>query len=338
MIRKIVLGFALGAACTAQTATPVNDTLRHDLQEATQTSLLESEGMSPFRLVASFDTFDYQGKPNGDGTLVEEWLKPGLLRRVISYRGKMRTEVEQDGKVGHSKSDFVPSFMEEKVIYAMLHPGPSQKRMASTVLRSEPLTIGTAHLNCAILSPESGPVTTFTLNEVPTAYCLSADTRLIRVVEEDYAVQVTYNAFKKQGTRLFAEEVNISQDGVLRARLHVTSLNALVPSPEISFPPPDILDPSSTEMLVPGTTTGGKILVNPEPEEPHDLRTTSSGKAWVTGLLGNSGALENLEVVRAPSPPLAQAALSTAKRIRYSPRRYKGALVETRVVVSYSRS
>ncbi len=60
----------------AQQLKPTQQQMFESLRDTSRVSALESAGANPFRLSATFSTFDYQGKPAGDGTLEETCCAP----------------------------------------------------------------------------------------------------------------------------------------------------------------------------------------------------------------------------------------------------------------------
>ena len=58
------------------------------LAHARSMSSAGAAGVPPYRLEASFETFDSKGQPDGTGTVVQTALPDGHSRRVITFRDK----------------------------------------------------------------------------------------------------------------------------------------------------------------------------------------------------------------------------------------------------------
>ena len=73
-LKVVCIATVLCGVAAAQAAKPDVEAVRGKLRQAAMAEALETAGTSPFRIEATYETFDYLGKPDGDGTLVEEWF------------------------------------------------------------------------------------------------------------------------------------------------------------------------------------------------------------------------------------------------------------------------
>lgn len=326
-------------APTAQTLVPATSDMRRNLADAIQTQTLESEGTPPFRIEATFETFNYQGKPDGDGTLVEEWPRPGVQRRVVVFRGVTWTQVSRGGKVRSSGDSFEGSFLERRVIHALFMPGPTLERLNETSASYKSMKVGTIPLDCVILAPTDVVLKSNQADKLPSGYCVSEKPRLIRLVEERYALVLTYNHFVRLGEHTVAEEVAIGQNGKPRAAIHVTSFKTMPLLKESDFVLPESTDSSNEIVSLPSGVVTGKLLKKVSPHYPDDAKYAHvSGSVVLAARIDKMGKIRKLEVLSTPSESLAKASLDVVRQWEYTPYLLNGEPVEvdTTITVNFN--
>ncbi len=334
-----VLLVSTGKLLSAQSLVPATEDMRHNLSLASQTQTLESAGTPPFRLEAKFETFDYLGKPEGNGTLVEEWLRPGVQRRIVTFRGLTWTQVSRDGKVRFSGSSFEGSFMEKRVIDALLAPGPTPERLNGITASYKPLKVGAVQMDCVILAPADVVLKSSQADKLPSAYCISENPRVIRLVEERYALTMTYNHLVRLGEHLVAEEVAIGQSGTPRAAIHVMTFRAVPSLKEADFALPDGPDSSAEVVSLPGGIVNAKVINKVTPRYPDEAKYAHvSGTVTMAARIDLTGKIHQLEVISTPSVSLAQASLDAVRQWQYTPYLLNGVPTEVDTTVSVNFS
>ncbi len=343
-VRTWALYFALCTATSpvvAQALIPATEDMRHNLQSASQTATLETAGTPAFQLQASFDTYDYLGKPDGSGTLTEEWLAPGTQRRVITFRGLTWTQVAHDGKVRVTGSSFEPSFMERRLVDALLSPGPSAQRARDVAPSYKSLKVGTMTLDCVILAPVDVVKASNSADKLPSAYCLSENPRIIRLVEERYALVLAYNHFVKLGDHLAAKDVTISRGKILRGTIHVTNFQAAPTLQESGFALPAGPDSSAEDVMVGSGVMSGELVNKVQPRYPEDAKQAHlAGAVTLAAHIDKAGSISHLEVISTPSESLADASLLAVRQWKYKPYLVNGepTPVDTTITVNFSFS
>ncbi len=303
------------------------------------TQRLESEGTPPFHLEATFSTFDYLGAPTGSGTLVEEWLKPGVRRRVITFGGLTWTQVSSAGVVRNSGISFRSTFVENKLITALLSPGPSKKRLESVQPSYRPYKVGTIEMGCVILAPVDVVEKSSGADRFPSAYCLSENPVLIRVIEERYAYVLTYNHFLKLADREFAKDVAISQNGKPRGSIHISTFRLAPELKDADFILPSGPDSSAEDVTVPGGVIAGTLETKVDPIYPADaVQNHIYGVVTLEAIIDQTGALQRLEVIGTPSTSLALAALTAVKMWKFKPWMVNGKPVEVNSTITVNFS
>ncbi len=344
MLRWWIVVAALGAmnlSMTGQKLVPATEDMRRNLAEAAQAQTLEVEGMPPFRLEAKFETFDYLGKPDGDGTLVEEWLRPGVQRRVITFRGLTWTQVSRDGMVRGSGDSFESSFIEQRVIEALFLPGPTPERLNGITASYKSLKAGTLQMDCVILAPTDVVAKSNEADKLPSAYCISPTPRLIRLTEERYALVLTYNHFVHLGDHQVAEEVAIVQNGKPRAAIHVTSFRTAPTLKKSDFVLPQSTDSSGETVSVISGVQAGSILKKAQPQYPDEAKYAHmSGSVILGAIIDKTGSVRRLEVISTPATSLAKASLDAVRQWKYTSYLLEGKPVEvdTTITVNFSFS
>ncbi len=340
---KLPLVWVVWSLCVlpvcSQKLVPSTDDLRRNLEEASKTATLESAGTPAFRVEAKFDTFNYLGKPDGSGTVVEEWLSPGTQRRVVTFRGLVWTQVSHGGTVRISGSSFEGSFMERRVIEALLRPGPAAERLQLVTPSYKPLTAGTVALDCVVLAPMDVVEKSNAADKSPSAYCLSGNPRILRIVEERYALVLGYNHFSKLGEHLLAKDISISQGRVERAAIHVTSFRTAPELKEADFVLPSGPDSSAEDVTVSADVEAGSIVKKVTPQYPEDARQNHvAGTVTLAAIIDKMGSITHLEVLSAPTVSMAEASVGAVRQWKYKPYLLNGepAEVDTTVTVNFT--
>ncbi len=123
------------------------------LDKARELSNLHGTGTSPFRLQASFETYDYKGAPDGKGIMTEVYLREGYWQRSILYRDKHSKITTVDGKTRiTSDPDYQTTLPMGHVIDDLFGPIPSQDRLKGYSITMSTVKNSVASLNCVVAS------------------------------------------------------------------------------------------------------------------------------------------------------------------------------------------
>ena len=329
---------------SGQIVKPAAEDMRHNLQTGTTNITMESAGTPPFRLEAKFETFSFDGKPDGEGTLKEEWLNAGNRRRVITFRGVTWTQTFHAGSARASGESFRGSFMERTVINALLEPGPTAEQIAGGAPEYKTLKLGTVPLDCVLLNPLTVSENASLSEKASTGYCLSQTPLLLRLVQERFGILVGYNRFAQLGAHYLPKEVIVSTGAQNRAALHVTSFSTAPALKESDFATPAEADMSAADIQPAYVDSGvlkGTIVAKTTPRYPEaDKQNHVSGNVFLHALIDETGAIKELEVLSAPSKTLAVASLGAVKQWKYRPYLLNGQpiSVDTTITVNFSFS
>lgn len=321
---------------------PGEEDLRRNLQTGTTNIRVESPGTPPFRVEATFETFDYDGKPDGSGTLVEEWLNSGNRRRIITFRNMAWTQVSHGGTTASTGSSFRGSVMEETVVNALLEPGPGAEQIAAGAPAYKTLKAGAVPLDCVLLKPLNVSEKANAAEKASTGYCLSQNPLLLRLVQQRYNMLVAYNHFAQLGSHYLPKEVVVSSGAQTRATLHVIHFVTAPTLKESDFALPPASDTSAVDIQPSHLDSGvlsGALTNKVSPRYPEsDKQNHLSGSVYLHALIDDTGSIKELEVLNAPSRTMAQASLDAVRLWKYRPYLLNGkpTSVDTTIVVNFS--
>jgi TonB family protein len=127
------------------------------------------------------------------------------------------------------------------------------------------------------------------------------------------------------GTKMFPRCLSQVDHGKTLAEVNVTELKTTDPFPSSAFDPPAgaASKPSCTNPV------SGRLVKRVNPEYPSMERAARrEGAVAIYAMIGEDGALHNLQIISGENPALNQAALDAAKYWRYEPYRCNGVAVE----------
>ncbi len=314
--------------------------MRDSLLQMGRIAALESPGAKPFRLTATFSTFDYKGNPAGEGTLEETWLRPGVAHRVITFHGLRSDQTAKDGSVRETHEGFTGSFMERRVIAALLDAVPEAAMLPDDAhLDYRDYKVGASKLDCIIVKPAT-PVKAGMAEDPVTVYCSDPASHVLRLRQERYDFAVIYNKLVRLGEHEIAEHVTISQNGKPRASLTVTSFAASPDLTEKDFVlPGNTADLSQADIEVPAEVIASIALKKVPPVYPQVAKENHiSGTVLLSAIISKEGTVRELDVMRSPSPDLTESAMNAVRQWRYKPYLVGGAPTEvnTTITVNYA--
>lgn len=340
----LVLPAFLCAVPTVPAQSAADQATLQDLKTASKQMSLESEGAPPFRLTASYQAFDFLGRPESQGRWTEEFGRPGFRHRELHDSNAVENYAPEDqANIGATPPNMSGTFVQQFLIASMLHPGPSDAMLDHSKLSFKTQKIGAVALRCVILEPIDAK-NAYMRRLGTRAYCLAQDAPMIRLVEGAYGILVTYNSMAHFGTRLFAQQITAQQRGHQRGTLQVSKM---VSAPELATAPLPEAPPSAPAdsertgaVKVGSAVTAGRIVVTKvTPVYPESAKQKHiSGQVVLHAVISKEGTIEALEVISAPSDDLAESAVEAVSQWRYQPYLLNGqpTEVDTTITVNYS--
>ncbi|MGI4758981.1 MAG: energy transducer TonB [Janthinobacterium lividum] len=327
----------------AQLLKPTPQQMRDNLAQVSAIAGIETEGAAPFRLSATFATYDYLGKPAGEGTLEEVWLQPGVARRAITFRGHRSEQTVRNGSVRGKDEGFTSSFMQRRIVAALLDAVPEGRSLPeASRLTYHGYKVNGGMLDCIVVKAAEPVKSSATEDGPATAYCSDPVTHTLRVRQERYDFAVVYNNLARLRDHTIAQKIQITQAGKLRATLQVTSFAAASNLSEADFVlPPNTSDLSRAEVELPEEVIAGRVLKKKAPTYPETAkRNHISGTVFLSATIGKEGTIKELDVISSPSPDLTETAMDAVRQWKYTPYLVGGVAqeVNTTIRVNYSFS
>ena len=336
----VLLVSIVQAAVTQGAPDPVRAALATAVQDAT----LESAGTPPFRLEATYQTFDYLGEPVGSGTLTEEFLRPGLHKLTVREGDSSEKYAPEDqAKIGDPQPGSSGNFMQRLLVELLLHPGPSKEDLESAPLKEKDTKYATVTLRCITVQLTGKSPRGF--QAPPQIFCLSSDAPMLRLSVQRYGLEALYNRMAKFGSHTFAQDIAIRQGGKVRGQLKVTRLVSAPGLKEADFPDPSKeperidADKLRGAAKIASGVAAGAIITKTQPVYPMLAKAKHiSGAVILHAVISKEGTIEALDVISAPSEDLAESAVDAVSTWRYKPYLLNGkpTEVDTTVMVNFS--
>ncbi len=195
---------------------------------------IDTEGVTPWELKATFQLFDSKGLPQQTLTLDELWAGPDQQRLTWTGPQYQRTTItNRDGTFRAGSSQPVPAFV-ESALQTILHPVPDSSVTSATTLRMQEQKFGKEFYNCVISIPATPPPMVTPLNVIligrPIEYCFETNTMNYRITLGNIANSRSDSAAPFQ-TRNVAKQDAIAVGKIVRAKGTVDDLS-VVPQPD----------------------------------------------------------------------------------------------------------
>ena len=274
----------------------------------------------PYHLLASFETFNRDGTPNGEGSIEKYFAAPGRVKVTTRFgSGSMTTYYVRD-QVLYTNSGFDGTIMTYFANEFLLDFLPPPQGIIGRKLETSSVGVGDATLNCGTfqfyLEPPRSPY--------PSApkemFCVSNATHDL-VLRRTLAFTIEYKGFAPFLGRSIAREIVASEDGVVRCRIHIAQLDEAKLDDSALTPPP------SASPLSPGPEWRSTSAAELTPKRG----ATGTSGVPVTGLalISSTGTVKDYEPLYAPSPEIAARVAGAVKHWKYAPIVRQGEPVET---------
>ncbi len=344
MIKRFTLLLLFCRTCCLHAQSAADLATLADLKTASQQMQLEAQGVPSFRLTATYQTFDFMGRLESDGHWIEEFSRPLQVRTTIrSSQSPENYAPEDQANIGAPAASSTGTFMQQMLLDAALHPGPSDALLNSSKITYKTQKIGTVGLRCVTLEPLEKNKNPYIQRNASRGYCLAADAPLIRLTQVAYGMVVTYNSIARFGGKTFAQQITVQQRGRIRGKLQIAKLVAAPELLQANIPKREdepAFDPqnSGAVKLASGLTAGSVISKVP-PVYPMEAKMKHiSGQVILHAIINKEGNIESLEVISAPSDDLAEASIEAVSQWKYRPYLLNGqpTEVDTTITVNFS--
>jgi TonB family protein len=340
LIQQTALGLNAGqASANAGTARPGSVTSDPSaiFALASKANGLNSPGMQPWHIKASYETFDDQGVPKGKGIYEEFWAGTKEYKTSFTSSGFTQTDYMTDGGLFRSGDPRWPGPAEMQVHRNLVDPLPGEVELSYALLTMREKNFGNTTLRCISLDR---PVPVNRNAPPPPAspiYCFEPADPILRF-ESSYG-DVYRTSFDDpisfQG-RSIARVIHVMLKNKPFLNLHLETLEALQPVNESEFaPPPGTMKAPPRKISVSAGVMQSLLLDKVDPAYPDSAKQQHVQGTVVLGAkIGVDGHVQDLRVVSSPSQDLSDAAMLAVRQWTYKPYLLNGEVVEVQTQVN----
>jgi hypothetical protein len=271
----------------------------------------------PYHFVASFQTFDLEGKSKGDGT-IERWVASDGRSKTITHFGKHtvtdfknqdKNLYTDDGYVGSIMSYYAAGFLDYPTLQWF---GANRRKLqtSSASVQGEVLDCGA--YQAWIRPPGYAPMPM-------QDYCVSQATGNIALQElQNFIIRYEdYRPFLKQA---IARTITASKGAHVRCRIKIDLLDQAVLDEAQIAPPPDA-SPTSPEPKIWATEGNETTPVStPRIFPPNHLAALhAKGVAEIFVLISRTGSVIDTEPLRSSSDDIEKFATQMVRTWHYNP-------------------
>jgi hypothetical protein len=286
------------------------------LGAAYRTNVLASS-TGPYHFVASFQTFDRDGKSKGEGT-IERWVaSDGRSKTVTHFGGHAVTAFQDHGRNLYTDDGYVGSIMSYYATGFLDYPalqwfGTNRRKLQTTsaAMQGEVLDCGAYQ---SWIEPQGYP-------PMPMDdFCVSRATGDIRLRRtQDFTIRYEdYSPFLKQA---IARKITASEGTQVRCQIKIDLLDQAVLNEAQLTPPPDASQVSPEPKI--WATQGRETtpVSTPRIFPPNHLAASHArGVAEIFVLISRTGSVIDLEPFRSSSADIEKFATQYVKAWRYKP-------------------
>lgn len=286
------------------------------LGAAYRTNVLASSP-GPYHFVASFQTFDPEGKPEGDGT-IERWVASDGRSKTITHFGNHmvtafkdheKTLYTDDGYVGSITSYYATGFLDYP---ALPWFGANRRKLQTSTVSNQGEVLDCGAYQFWIEPPGYPPMP---MDE----FCVSRATGNIALRQmQNFTIQYEdYSPFLKQA---IARRITASKGGHVRSLIKIDLLDQAALEEAQITPPPDASHTSPEPKIWATETSETTPVATPRIFPPNHLAASHArGVAEIFVLISRTGSVIDVEPFRSSSADIEKFATQMVKAWRYKP-------------------
>ncbi len=301
-----------------------------------------SPELKPWHLKASYQLYDFKGKPTEQGTWEYWWVSPKVHRSSWTRTGSEHSEwLTATGALYRKDSGSPLRYFERNIEETVLSPLPAPADLDSGVLKLDLKLIPPKKpiLSCVGTTRQwvqRGKLHVSS-SSMPSYYCFDIGTMVLLRIYSDPLTQEFSQVVNTQG-RYLAEQVAVKDGKQTLFTASVESIDFLNPAdPELSPPADATLDSqvSGPPGNVQNDITTGTLIKKVLPAYPLESKMAGvQGIVVLAATIGTDGKVHDLEVVAEPSAELARSAVDAVKRWEYRPYLLNGRAVEVETTIN----
>lgn len=286
------------------------------LGAAYRTNVLASSP-GPYHFVASFETFNSEGKPEGNGT-IERWVATDGRSKSVTHFGKrMMTSFKNHGKDLYTDDGYVGSIVSYYAAVFLDQPalpwfGANRRKLqpSTASVQGEVLDCGAYQAMIDLPGYPPMPMDDF---------CVSRATGNIALRQmQNFSIRYEdYSSFLKQS---IARTITASKGTHVRCRIKIDQLDQAALDEAQITPPPDA-SPTSPEPNIWATeATETTPISTPRVFPPNHLAVShAKGLAEILVLISRAGTVIDVEPFFASSADIEKFATQMVRTWRYKP-------------------
>jgi hypothetical protein len=286
------------------------------LGAAYRTNVLASSP-GPYHFVASFETFDLEGKPEGDGTM-ERWVAAdGRSKTVTHFGNHMMTSFEDHGKNLYTDDGYVGSIMSYYARVFLDQPalpwfGANRRKLQTSTasMQGEVLDCGAYRYWIEPPGYPPMPMEDFCVSQT-TGNMALGQTQNFNIRYEDYS------SFLKQA---IARRITASKGTHVRCRIKIDLLDQAALDEAQITPPPDASHTSPEPNIWATEPAETTPVSTPRIFPPNHLAVShAKGLAELFVLISRTGTVIDVEPLFASSVDIEKFATQMVRAWRYKP-------------------
>ena len=329
---RLIILTAFASVANAEDAAVTHDRL----QRVTQASSLDGIDARPWHAKLALTVFDDSGKNPVEGTI--EYSRSGAdWLRVVTLGPNSQTQLHHDNHTFSGITGNGVPYIADAALDEFLHAGPSQSEIDASEPELRKQNFGKVSLDCIMLTKKMKMVAFPPLGLFPT-YCLLSGSDRLAASYDFGGRTVTINRSGKFLNHDVPMEFSMVEGSVLVAKAKLTSLATFEPAQDTFLPGTQLVPVADTARISSGVMQG-QILTKIQPSYPEAAKASHiSGTVVLRAIIGRDGHVHLLQVMSAPEPNLAIAALAAVRKWTYKPYLLNGEAVDvdTTVIVNFN--
>lgn len=294
---------------------PTVDQMKQMLDVSQRRGQLAMDGGAPFHLVASFESFDHEGRSTGKGTIDELWEGPTRYRQSLTLPDGRLLEVDNGTQLWRTGTwtllESISLGMNSVLAPFYARPATSQRLSYEVPPKTH------EGLECIGTEPDL-PGISNDVRLAMTTYCMERGNHLIRLVSRPNSKEITFNNVEPFGKKFIARSVQVGIMGRVVLQLHVNVLEAAD-----NFDALAVIPPVNAQLLsfhradrpyVSGELMRGQLLKKVSPLYPQaGLR----GQILVKLHIDTTGVVNQVEIIKSENQILEAPVLTAVKQWKF---------------------
>ena len=208
------------------------------MKAAEEVNGLDDAKLAPWHLKASYQLYDFKGKPTEQGTYEEFWAGPHKYKRIYTSPSFSQSVwATEDGNVRFEGQPGQPTLAFQTLRTKLVSPIPSRQSISDVTLAIHEQSRGNVKLSCLSLLNEVTGLSSPPPELFPT-YCFSEDKPILRSGTNLGGSQFVANEIVLFQNRYIPKSVQINNYKHPRLTIHLDQLTGLDQTDQPALVPP----------------------------------------------------------------------------------------------------